>query len=123
MKKIVGRWIFFGLVVIVISILFISKDRENIITGNPDIDCIISREDIKADRDDMVKIMESTHPIFLDEVPKAYYDAKAEFLKNTNKKMTLGEFRIEISKYLSSIDDGHTSIGWVGAEFLDINWK
>lgn len=123
MKKIVGRWIFFGLVVIAISILFISKDREHIITGNPDIDCIISREDIKADRDDMVKIMESTHPIFLDEVPKVYYDAKAEFLKNTNKKMTLGEFRIEISKYLSSIDDGHTSIGWVGAEFLDINWK
>lgn len=40
MKKIVGRWIFLGLVVVVISILFISKDRENIITGNPDIDCI-----------------------------------------------------------------------------------
>ncbi|MFR3559678.1 MAG: hypothetical protein ACLTUN_14110 [Paraclostridium sordellii] len=53
----------------------------------------------------MVKIMEDTHPIFLDELPKAYYDFKAEFLKNTNKKMTLGEFALEISKYLSSIDD------------------
>ncbi|MFR4161277.1 MAG: hypothetical protein ACLT0R_01625 [Paraclostridium sordellii] len=40
MKKIVKRGIFFGLVVIVISILFISKDRESIIVGNPDIDVL-----------------------------------------------------------------------------------
>ena len=66
--------------------------------------------------------MESTHPIFLEEVPEKYYKMKEELLSTSNNAMTVGELQNKISRYLSSINDGHTSLRWEEEMFLDVNW-
>lgn len=37
--------------------------------------------------------------------------------------MSLAQFQLGTSIYTSSLEDGHTGIGWIGAKFLDVNWK
>ena len=49
-------------------------------------------------------------PIFLEEVPEKYYIAKDELLAASNEDMTVGELQYKVSRYLSSIQDGHTTL-------------
>lgn len=94
------------------------EEDGNIVANN-----ILTEDEVKEDIESIIEIMETTHPIFLEEVPEKYYTLKYELLSNSNKSMTAGELRSIISKYLSSIDDGHTSIRWNEDILLDVNWK
>ncbi|MPQ44758.1 S41 family peptidase [Clostridium tarantellae] len=80
-------------------------------------------EEIEEDRDKIIEIVENTHPIFLNEEVENYKKAKENFLKETTDSMNVQEFQIYISKYLSSIEDGHTIVYWNEENFLDINWR
>jgi len=86
-------------------------------------DDILTEEEVEEDIESIIDIMESTHPIFLEEVPEKYSILKTELLSSSNKSMTVGELQSRISKYLSSIDDGHTFINWNEEGLLDVNWK
>lgn len=91
--------------------------------GNPIIDNQLSKEEIKEDVEYIINIMESTHPIFLEEVPEKYYIAKDELLAASDEAMTVGELQYKVSRYLASINDGHTTLWWTENMFLDIDWK
>lgn len=97
------------------------KEFENI--GNPDLDKELSEEEVKEDVENIIGIVEKTHPIFLEEVPEKYYIGKKELLNLSNSIMTVGNLQREISKYLSSIQDGHTALWWDENMFLNVEWK
>lgn len=97
--------------------------KRHLYTNEIDLDREISKENIVDDRNQIIEILESVHPIFLEEYPYNYAKAKRKFIKRTNRCMTIGEFQISLSKYLSSIEDKHTAIGWIPSTYLDINWK
>lgn len=104
-------------------IIRISRGKEFKNQGSPIIENQLSKDEVKEDIDYIVDIMESTHPIFLEEVPEKYYTAKDELLSVSNQAMTVGELQYKVSRYLSSINDGHTSLWWTENMFLDIDWK
>ena len=93
----------------------------------PSGEVILSKElnelEVKADVEQMIEIMESTHPIFLEGETEKYKEAKDRFVHETNRNMTVDEFRFSVSRYLSSIQDGHTGLSWREMKFLDINWR
>lgn len=90
---------------------------------NPVLDKELTVDEVKEDIESMIDIMESSHPIFLEEVPEEYYKAKEDLLSNSDKAMYVAELQNIISKYLSSIDDGHTALWWSEKLYLDINWR
>lgn len=91
--------------------------------GMLSIDKLLDEQEVKEDIEHIIEIMESTHPIFLEDVPEKYYAEKEELLNDINKSMTVGELQNKISKYLSSIDDGHTQLYWSENKFLNVKWK
>lgn len=97
------------------------KEFKNL--GNPILDKQLSQEEVKEDIKSIIEIMESTHPIFLEEVPEKYYTAKDKLLTASDSTMTVGELQNRISRYLSSIQDGHTALWWNEKMFLNIDWK
>lgn len=90
---------------------------------NTVLDKKLSKVEVKEDREQIIHIMEKTHPIFLEDVPKKYYYEKENFKKETNRSMYVYEFQLVLSKYLSSIEDGHTRIIMNNTKYLDIDWK
>ena len=91
--------------------------------GNVQLDKEMTVSEVKADAEKMIDIMESTHPIFLEKQPEKYKEAKGSFLKETKKNMTVGEFQLSVSRYLVSIQDGHTRLFWKEEQYLDVNWR
>lgn len=96
------------------------KDLET--TEPEELHELLTKEEVKEDIESIIEIVESTHPIFLEEVPEKYYKMKEELLSTSNNAMTVGELQNKISRYLSSINDGHTSLRWEEEMFLDVNW-
>lgn len=88
-----------------------------------ELDKVLSEEEVKEDIESIINILETTHPIFLQEVPENYYIAKKELLNVSNSSMTVGNLQKEISKYLSSINDGHTALMWSENDILNVEWK
>jgi hypothetical protein len=97
--------------------------KEFEVDGYPAMDQLLTKKEVKEDIDQMIEIMESTHPIFLEKVPKNYYSLKDELLRSSHTSMTTGELQKRTSAYVSSIDDGHTFIRWHEQQFLDVHWK
>lgn len=84
----------------------------------------LTKEQINTDSKQIIEIMESTHPFFiLEGETEKYKQAKAKFLNETNKSLSKEDFEISVSKYLSSIQDGHTRVEWNEAQWLDVKWK
>lgn len=130
-SKIIGV-VVFSLIILVLGIftylyfnhaIRIYKGKEFKNQGSPVIESQLSKDEVKEDIDYIIDIMESTHPIFLEEVPESYYTAKDELLAASNEEMTVGELQCKVSRYLSSINDGHTALWWTENMFLDIDWK
>lgn len=90
---------------------------------NPVLDNELTEDEVKEDIESMIDIMENSHPIFLEEAPKEYYEAKEELLSISSRAINVAELQNSISKYLSSIDDGHTALWWSEKLYLDINWR
>lgn len=115
-----------GVFLVIVCVLIytnISEKKETLYTGNQALDIKLTKSEIKEDRDTMIEYLETTHPIFLEEAPKEYKDAKKEFIKECSNIMTLNEFQWSVSKYLSSLEDAHTVIGWEEDSSLAVNWK
>jgi len=91
--------------------------------GNVQLDKEMAVSEVKADAEEMIDIMESTHPIFLEKQSEKYKEAKERFLKETKKSMTVGEFQLSVSRYLVSIQDGHTRLFWREEQYLNVNWR
>ncbi len=104
-------------------VIRISEGKEFKNQGSPIIKSQLSKDEVKEDIDYIIDIMENTHPIFLEDVPESYYIAKNELLTASNQGMTVGELQYKVSRYLSSINDGHTALWWEENMFLDIDWK
>ncbi|QAA32500.1 S41 family peptidase [Clostridium manihotivorum] len=85
---------------------------------------VLSKKEVTSDTKQLIDIIENTHPFFiLEGETDNYKKAKAKFVAETSKSMTKEEFKVEVSKYLSSIEDAHTEIQWQVDKVLDVNWK
>ncbi|MBU5455400.1 S41 family peptidase [Caproiciproducens sp. MSJ-32] len=98
------------------------KIKEVEFTEGKNLNSLLTKEELKEDIEKLIEIVENTHPIFLEKVPEKYYQAKEELLSSSNKSITVYEFQEKISKYLSSINDGHTALRWTEDSILDVKW-
>lgn len=131
MKKKVFKII--GIVVVVFLIIAIGaciyfpvtirSPKEYVKDGDVELEKLLTKADIKKDREQLIDIVEKTHPIFLEGTPEKYKKAKDKFLIETDEDMKVEKFQISVSKYLSSIEDGHTSIRWMEKRYLKVNWR
>ena len=65
----------------------------------------------KEDAEQLVSIVESTHPEFsLNDIQPGYPTAKTTFLAEASKRMPYGDFAWIASAYLASLRDGHTFV-------------
>ncbi len=71
----------------------------------------------------LVNLIETTHPAFLFGQPEGYEAVKNEFLSHAKEDLTLDQFKILASTYLTSLHDGHTRIGLSNTKQLDIDWQ
>ncbi|SHJ39160.1 C-terminal processing protease CtpA/Prc, contains a PDZ domain [Clostridium cavendishii DSM 21758] len=105
------------------TIIQIYTPKPYVSLGDASLEKLLKANEIKEDTTQMIKIMETTHPIFLETIPEKYKNAKEIFLKETNKDMTTKDFQYCISRYLSSIKDGHTRIYCRDKYYLDVKLK
>lgn len=92
-------------------------------SGNVVLDKKLTKLEVKEDVEKLINTMESTHPIFLEGKTEKYKKAKERFSKETDKDMTTAEFQLSVSRYLSSIQDGHTGVWFEEDQYLNINWR
>lgn len=71
----------------------------------------VRAEDCALDAVDLVATLERTHPLFLAEpYPEAYLAAREAFLAGVPNCQTQADFRLAVSLYLNSLNDGHTGV-------------
>lgn len=71
----------------------------------------LTAEQAIEDADQLVSIIENTHPEFaLNDIQEGYSEAKKSFLTAASKQMSYGDFAWLASAYVASLHDGHTSI-------------
>lgn len=99
------------------------KPKSYASSGKMILDKKLSSKEAKEDVNQIIGIIEDTHPIFLEKEPESYKVEKDKLLKNTNKDISVGQLQVNISRYLSSIQDGHTHTFWNEDKWLDVNWK
>ena len=92
-------------------------------SGSVVLDKEMAKLEVTADAEKLIAIMENTHPIFLEKQSSKYKEAKERFLKETNNNMSAGEFQLSASRYLVSIEDGHTKLYWREDQYLNVNWR
>ncbi|SHJ94652.1 Peptidase family S41 [Clostridium amylolyticum] len=133
MKRSIKIFLWIGASLLLISLVFcgylyffkpISMHKPLVYSskGNVVLEKELTKEEVKEDVKSMINIIEETHPIFLEGENKKYQAAKENFIKVCNNAMTTSQFQLEASKYLCSLEDGHTGIRWNEVEALDINW-
>ena len=80
-------------------------------TPRPAAEIPVSAEDCALDAEDLVAVLERTHPLFLTEpYPAAYLAARETFLAGAPACKTQADFRRAASLYLNSLNDGHTGV-------------
>lgn len=79
----------------------------------------LTKAQVQEDRDQVIEYLENIHPFFLlEKDQKEYKAAKEKYMQATKKAMPIAEFREITSIYLSSLNDGHTTLSWeTGEEF------
>lgn len=71
----------------------------------------VNSEDCALDAADLVATLERTHPLFLTEpYPETYLAAREAFLASAPNSKTQADFRLAVSLYLNSLNDGHTGV-------------
>ncbi len=71
----------------------------------------VNSEDCVLDAADLVATLERTHPLFLTELyPETYLAAREAFLASAPTCQTQADFRLAVSLYLNSLNDGHTGV-------------
>lgn len=97
--------------------------KEYVKDGEVELEKLLTKDEVKRDREQLIDIVEKTHPIFLEGTPEKYKTAKEKFLIETDEDMKVEKFQIAVSRYLASIEDGHTSIRWMEKRYLKVNWR
>ena len=83
----------------------------------------LSSEQVRSDREKVIKSVENVHPFFLlQDVMNAYQQEKEKYIQSTSGEMTVGEFALATGDYLSFFEDGHTKISWNENAYLKIPW-
>jgi len=102
---------FFGVLLIASTSTALWQFHQNH-TNVVSTDGILTSPQVKADAKQLVSIIESTHPEFsLNDIPTGYAAAKKAFLAAASQRMSYDDFSWLASTYLTSLRDGHTSIG------------
>lgn len=116
-----------GLIIITSVLLLLSlpgcssakTSYKSILPGNT----ILTQNQIQADAQQLISIVESTHPAFaLKTVPAGYTAAKKTFLSDTARSMTVDDFSWLASAYMTSLEDGHTHLFLNEAAALNVSW-
>ena len=116
-------------IILIIPLVLISiykidtSTKNNFHVGNVALNKKISKSKVKKDCSLLIDTLEKTHPIFLDGFTTDYLAAKNKFIEECDRRMTIGEFQLYISEYMSSLRDAHTGVIWSESSYLDINWK
>ena len=83
------------------------------IKANLESDQILSKKKIEEDRAQLIKLVQSIHPVFVDGSDLSKYErAKNQYIQATNREMSVGEFRYKTGAYLTALNDGHTRLWW-----------
>ncbi len=111
---------------IILTIFFItfqsgcSVQKETDCSSNQNL----SKTQVAEDRNQVIEYLESVHPFFvLEKEQEKYKAAKKTYIETTQRAMPITEFQEKTSIYLSSLDDGHTTLSWETGEktpFLQI---
>ena len=76
-------------------------------------DTLLTTEQVKADRQQLIDYVESVHPFFVDGSDQtAYQAAKKAYLSETDDAMMVDAFMYATARYLTVFGDGHTRLGW-----------
>lgn len=89
-------------------------------------DTVLSAEEVTEDIQSLILLTEETHPCFLQDetIPNTYAPAKETLLGYCGKSITVKELGVQLSKYLSSLHDGHTKVLFSDSpNVLDVNWN
>ncbi len=86
-------------------------------------DAVLSADQVQADTQMLIKVVEETHPIFLEEVPLNYQKAKADLLLSADQAMRLDDLQVLFNRYMSSLQDGHTQVYWSESDWLQLSWR
>ncbi len=92
-------------------------------TEEPSKRAMIEQSIYEKDAEALSVTLEQTHPLFLNEpYPAEYLEAKETFMKTAAEADSISDFKIAVSRYLTSLHDGHTTIpeNLFGYTFLDI---
>lgn len=104
--------IFIGIVIYFYFSYPIVFQPQNIETFHPEKskeqNQILSATQVNEDIQNLISVVESTHPSFLNNISDNYYSAKTDLLSYCDNSVTVQKLQYEISKYLSSLNDLHT---------------
>lgn len=84
---------------------------------------VLTQTQASGDAAQMVSFLEQVHPMFLKRPPQPYNQNKNKYLLSADKSMTVSEFGALTSRFLTTLEDGHTRVFWVEPEGLAVNWK
>ncbi len=84
-------------------------------------DALLTMEQVRADRQQLIDYVESVHPFFVDGSDQtAYQAAKEAYLSETESAMTVDAFMGATARYLTAFGDGHTRLNWQFGEEVAI---
>lgn len=108
MKK---KWFLFFVVLLVVAVSALLWQFHRNPTNVVLTDGTLTSTQAKADAEQLVSIIESTHPEFsLNDIQADYPAAKKSFLAAASQRMSYDDFSWLASAYLASLRDGHTAI-------------
>lgn len=86
---------------------------------------LLTKEEVREDRNQVIRYVEDVHPFFELEEDQAEYDkAKKEYIEDTDRGMKVKYFQVQTSEYLASLGESHTQIAGElveGLEFLSVD--
>ena len=82
---------------------------------------ILNVEQVREDREEMIKFVEDVHPYFIDGSDLSLYEkSKNDYIDATQKEMSVGDFMLATSQYITFFGDAHTSLWWWDDSYLNI---
>lgn len=76
-------------------------------------DTLLTMEQVRADRQQLMDYVESVHPFFVDGSDQTPYQAAKEtYLSETESAMTVDAFMGATARFLTVFGDGHTTLSW-----------
>ncbi|MHC1747968.1 MAG: S41 family peptidase [Cellulosilyticaceae bacterium] len=122
---VVGSLVILGIIVMLYTVMTNPISIRNLVKEydywgvKTDINQQLTANEVAEDAKQIIDLVESTHPIFLEGENSKYKAAKEQLHLETQKEMTVGMLQVFINRYLSSLQDGHTQIYWQEDGYLE----